>query len=581
MQSFTPVFRNLCACAHATLRLVRTGFGITGLAVLGLLGAGLAEARPAKEHSPARLMERKRISVETSPLNSFAQDSVTLLPEIRWENLPAGSTGVVHAIAILQDTDPGVVAAQLQTVLDLAGNYGLVIEHHFGSAARDRVGIVVSPPFPRMTFHWEAHPYESVPQTNGLWRSPFADTGDVMAVESHEGQTLIQFEAAATTRIDHTARRQGHRRYRIRIDGPAGPRVSPPCIWMPGLGRVAWPAEPGAAPGADWSGLSEAFKVRRSAREKLANALGLGPEASWSVTSAVSGFRESAYLWLVPSPSEPILSPYYAPGFSTDADSATWVPLAVGAWSDVVTPLPARWRVEGAAVISDSEASLALKDGGDGARGDEFTAFLRRHRGREAALLLEGQVLGVVPLSDFADGHCLLATLSHEANRAILNQWEEARGAFVGPAEHTASTATPEDVPTDGELDFFQVRLMAEPQDRELIPVTHFAAPGGNQGVVVAVQNEIILDSRAITGARLERDSDRLLLHLSLTDEGREALADACFTHLGKQLAIVFNDELISAPTIVDWELEELTFKGIGSHWPDVAETLVARLGSS
>jgi len=136
-------------------------------------------------------------------------------------------------------------------------------------------------------------------------------------------------------------------------------------------------------------------------------------------------------------------------------------------------------------------------------------------------------------------------------------------------------------VPTDGELDFFQVRLMAEPQDRELIPVTHFAAPGGNQGVVVAVQNEIILDSRAITGARLERDSDRLLLHLSLTDEGREALADACFTHLGKQLAIVFNDELISAPTIVEWELEELTFKGIGSHWPDVAETLVARLGSS
>ncbi len=555
--------------------------GITGVVLLALLGAGIAEGRPTGDGSPSRTSERKRITVKTLPLSYFTEDSLRLLPELRWESLPTGTSGAAHAISFLEGDDSGGVTAQLQTLLDLAGNYGYFAEYQFAPASFGRVGVIVSPRFPLMTFHWEVHPYESVPSEEGLWRAPFADTGDVMAVTSGDGQALIQLDAAAAARIDASARTQGHRRYRIRIEGPEGARISPPCTWIPGLSRVPWPAALGTQPELEWNGLQGAFAARRAARLQTATALGLGEDVSWSATTAVPRYSESVYLWLVPGVGEPVGSPYYAPGVAAENDQETWVPLAGGEWSDTVVPLPASWRVEGAAIVSDSEASLALKDDGNGPPADAFAAYLRRHRTREAALLLEGRVLGVVPVADLAEGRCLLATLPHERNSAILQRWEEARGPSKTPSEAAVPADAPMDVPTDGELDFFQVRLMAEPQDRELIPVTHFRAPGANRGVVVAVQNDIILDSSAVTGARLEREADRLYLHLSLTEAGRDALADACFTHLGKQLAIVFEDELISAPTIVDWELEELTFKGTGSQWPDMAQTLMARLGNS
>ena len=120
---------------------------------------------------------------------------------------------------------------------------------------------------------------------------------------------------------------------------------------------------------------------------------------------------------------------------------------------------------------------------------------------------------------------------------------------------------------------------MAEPQDRKLVPVTHFAAPGAQAGVMVSVLNDVILDSRAITDARIEHRSDRTYLHLSLTPEGKDALSDACFSHLGKQLAVVYEDRLLCAPTIVDWEPEELIFKGMNADWPEVAAAMVLRLG--
>jgi preprotein translocase subunit SecD len=150
----------------------------------------------------------------------------------------------------------------------------------------------------------------------------------------------------------------------------------------------------------------------------------------------------------------------------------------------------------------------------------------------------------------------------------------------VGTVPEAAPEATLADgVDTDALLDFFQVRLMAEPQDRELIPVTHFAAPGAQAGVLVAVQNDVILDSRAVTGAEIEHESERIFLRLRLTDEGQNALADACFSHLGKQLAIVYEDELLCAPTIVDWEQAELRFRGMNADWPQVAEAMAERLG--
>jgi hypothetical protein len=47
---------------------------------------------------------------------------------------------------------------------------------------------------------------------------------------------------------------------------------------------------------------------------------------------------------------------------------------------------------------------------------------------------------------------------------------------------------------------------------------------------------------------------------------------------MGKQLAILYNDKLLCAPTIDDWEIEDLSFRGMNSDWPEVARDLADHL---
>lgn len=472
-------------------------------------------------------------------------------------------------------------SSALSRLRDLARNFGL---HTEAAVSKDRSGLLVGTAFPTLSFCWEGHPNEEGISGDGLWNVPFADLGDLEAVRGDGDRVMLTLREEASRRIDAQSAAHGHRRFQIRLHGLAGAE-SRSYVWVPGMRTI--PDVPGNfAFSGDGTGrgtvtvqeLAARFAGRVAAREQLAGAMGIEADFIGRAPLATPRFREPLMLWALAPEHSVNRLPVYARWQTRDA-SARWLSVADAEHPNNWLALRRPWQLKRAEGASGAVQVAAGESEGPGV--EAALAFFRAHVGGRAAVLLEGQVVGVVDIRHGND--TVLPVVEgdvHVLNDAVA-RWQSAYGTL--PAEETVAdgeSPEAENARAAAESDFFQVRLMAEPQDRELIPVTHFSAPGAAAGVLVAVQNDVILDSRAVTDARVEEDADRVYMHLSLTEEGRNALADACFTNLGKQLAIVFEDELLCAPTIMDWEQEELTFKGMNHDWPEVAAAMARRLGS-
>ncbi|MCF6286601.1 MAG: hypothetical protein L3K26_15615, partial [Candidatus Hydrogenedentes bacterium] len=501
-----------------------------------------------------------------------------------WQQASLGQA-VPHAVLFLQGEKTAAdLGDALRITVDLARNYALFVEYQVVPESQLRAGVVVSPRFPTLTLNWEAHPYEDVPQALGLWLQPFADLSDVAEVlVEGDGVSLVLNDHAAR-RIDAHARIHGHRRFSVRMIGLEKTSAIGPYTWISGLRHI-----PGLplnlavlSPSGDeeWVSidvLRQQFASRVAARNRVEERFALGVDAVWTAPPVKPRYRESFTLWVIQGEERTDVPPFYAPWLGVPDLPRRWVALRAGAAEKVSTLVPPSWRVEENATVSVEADSLVLAGDSSAADSAVFQSFLRQYVGRDVAVLMDGEVIGIVVVSNARSDRLVLASQAPEQNAAIVSRWEATRvDAMPAPRGGLAETSLADD-PVTEDLDFFQVRLMAEPQDRELIPVTHFAAPGMARGVLVAVQNEVILNSHSISGARLETQADRLFLHLSLTDEGKDALSDACFAHLGKQLAIVYEDQLLCAPTIIDWELEELSFKGMNEDWPEVAQAMVVK----
>jgi hypothetical protein len=555
-------------------RFWRTARSAIVLILLANLTSGAIAAAPPKQET-----EREVVKSLDTPLDMFLNDlREVLTPGIRSSHeILAGA--VPHAVLYLEtdDGDAGRFRDGISMVVDLARNHQLILERQLIRTPVPRAGFIISPPFQTVVFCWESHPYEDVPVLDNLWRQPFADLGDVAEVVPDGPQTSLVLDEAAARRIDEHAVIHGHRRYWIRSSGGNDEKAFGPYTWMPGLRRI--PGLPAIMPLSESQGgsvglddLRQLFDTRLTARRRVESNLGLGTDTVWTTLPEAPRYQEPFTLWLTLEDVPVDETPFYA----MHSTSSAWVALQPGAAEDIAVALPRSWQLESAAEDEALTDRLVLFGDPAAVDGGEIRKFIARHRGLSAAVLVGGKVVGTVPLDTLQTGRFLLAAQDRERNDEIRAQWE----AFQMPPAKKASTTTVDDLILDS-LDYFQVRLMAEPQDRELIPVTHFAAPGAAAGVVVAVENDVILTSGAVSAARLENQKDRVFLHLSLTDEGQEALSDACFTHMGKQLAIVYEDQLLCAPTIVDWEQEELSFKGLGEDWPEVARVMVQRLGQS
>lgn len=532
--------------------------------------------------------EREPLQIDSAPLAEFTADLNQYLPVsggVRYEVLDAG---VPHGIVYLEDTaaDPVDVPGLVRDLIDIAGNHGLQVEQLDVAGPPRRAGIIVSAPFPTLRFCWERHPLEDVPATGGLWTQPFADLGDVETVHREGARVTLELEVAAAGRIDGHAAASGHRRFRVHGVG-LDTELPNAYTWMPGLRKI--PDVPRHVLVDDGragrrritvEALCDAFTPRVAARERLAAFLDVDPSVLGKAAPSAPRYREPLMLWAVDGRTTPGEPPFYAPWFGDAGAPRRWVSLRAGDPGAHWVALDAPWQLrvgEGGAAGRFQMVRDTVEAGGD-----PVYAFLRRHVGMEVAVLMEGAVIGTLPVESAGVGVLEAINPDTDGLGAALERWHRVYGLGDGNStEIRERQPARAERATRPEPDYFQVRLMAEPQDREIIPVTHFDAPGAREGVLVAVQNDVILDSSAVTGARLEQDAERLYMHLSLTEAGRNALADACFVNLGKQLAIVYEDQLLCAPTIMDWEQEELTFKGMNDDWPDVAAAMAERLGRS
>ena len=434
-------------------------------------------------------------------------------------------------------------------------------------------GFILFKPFPTLELAWVTHPGEAVSSTGGVWTQPFADLSDVARIDlSNERATLVLSEAAAR-RADRLSDAHGHRVYRLRGAGIADADDLGTYTWMAGLRTV-----PGVRTtftcrlprrddqwkeGVTLGFLHQRFEVHATARELLRTELGLDADVSWTVSEAAPHFSEPLLGWVLYGPEDGGIAAQ-APWFREASGAPRqWLSLASPNAQPFTAPVPQHWEMDRGReprLVARAAASAAEQ-----AQEEVFCGLLRRNLGRELAVLVQGEVVAVAPIERARPAGLSLTRLSPAAGSRLASLWESANpappmGAAPSPTPAEAATALP---------DLFQVRLMAEPQDRKLIPVTHFAAPGSPGGVVVAVQNEIILDGRSVADVALEQKANSVYLRLTLTPEGQEALDGACFSNMGKQLAIVYDGRLLSAPTIDDWEHFELAFKGLDEDWPE------------
>jgi len=481
---------------------------------------------------------------------------------------------------------PGALHPILQRMVALAGNHQLGVESQRTvlDDGSNLFGFIFYAPFPTLEFCWTLHPYEAVDSSAGLWTQPFADLADIAEIETSGERASLVFTAGAASRIDRLSGIHGHQRFQLRGKGVEVPKELGAYTWIPGLRaihgiqmtyRSGLPLPDGAPQQVvHLQGLLDRALIHAEAREVVQTELGLADDLSWTVSEKAPHFETPCFAWVVHNPIDGG-SASQAPWYSTsDTASRHWLSLAPFDRDGVFAPVPRHWAFEGERgdriICRPAVDAMAQREE------DAFAAFLRRNLGRTMALMVRGQAVALfVPASAQPDA-IALTQLVDDDPRVLADVWQPG-GGVVSPA--LAQGAPAPAVERETHEDLFQVRLMAEPQDRKLIPVTHFAAPGAGAGVRVAVQNEVILDGRSVRGAQLEPKPDALYLRLSLTPDGREALDGICFSNMGKQLAIIFNGRLLSAPTIDDWEHYELVFKGLDADWSEVAKGLVSYLG--
>ena len=447
----------------------------------------------------------------------------------------------------------------LQHVRTVAQNHGLSLEYQHALLDDGAVlfGFLLFEPFEMLQFHWTKHPWEMNLQA-------IADWCDVASVQARGGHYEVTLTEGAARRLDRLSEIQGHCRILTRPGVQAWEFT-----WIPGLRTIAGlRLDDLAAPfsGLD-AGLPDRVRIHAEARNQLREALGLPDDVSWYGPVSPGRYTEPVFFQALHDPArDGERSAFLMPALEPDsAGRRTWVELS---GADARAPWP--W------LLNATPTGLALTERNSPADLEvNFFQFLKDSLGRRVALVVNGRIAGTFTV-DSARPSLITMDLSPAAIQVVAAAWRSLGGPVEVP-EQTARVPEPEAEAPDA----FQVRLMAEPQDRKQVPVTHFAAPGAPGGVRVAVHNDIILDRRAVTGAQLEEKGGMIYLRLTLTPEGQKTLDGVCFGNMGKQLAILYAGRLLSAPTIDEWEGFELAFRGLDADWPEVAHGLAAYLGES
>lgn len=444
----------------------------------------------------------------------------------------------------------------LQHVRFVAQNYGLTLEHQHAHLDDGAIlfGFLLFEPFEMLKFTWGNLPFDGAIYA-------VADLCDVESLQESGGLHDVTLTEGAAKRIDHLSELHGQRRI-LTTTGAA----DYPFTWIPGLRTFPRLKLKGRSGTYEVEGSTLPLRIRQhtSARNLLREELGLPDDISWTIAEEPLPQLQPVYIAALHDPiRHGERSQWLLPTLEgTPRTTSSWVEL-----SHVTVPIFSNHlKVTSTGVTL---AAGSVSDQQDDYRRN-FFSNLAPHLGNTIALVVNNRVASTTIL-DFRSPMVLEFAMSPEAARITAAAWIS-MGLTAEIPQQTAQA--PE--PAKEESDTFQVRLMAEPQDRQYVPVTHFEAPGAQRGIQVAVRKEVILDGRAVTGVHL--DPDGMTMHLALTPEALDALGGACFGNMGKQLAILYRDRLLCAPTIDEWEVEELSFKGMDGDWPDVAKDLMGHL---
>ena len=125
----------------------------------------------------------------------------------------------------------------------------------------------------------------------------------------------------------------------------------------------------------------------------------------------------------------------------------------------------------------------------------------------------------------------------------------------------------------------FQIRLMAEPQDRDHIEVDYVALETATGQVHLPLHRRVICTGEDVVSATLQENEYGLSVLIALTEDGGEHLRRATGGNLGKQLGLLYRGQLVAAPTIRDEISRSVIILGSGPSWPETARSMVETLG--
>lgn len=126
----------------------------------------------------------------------------------------------------------------------------------------------------------------------------------------------------------------------------------------------------------------------------------------------------------------------------------------------------------------------------------------------------------------------------------------------------------------------FQIRLMAEPQDRDHLDVDYIALQTEGGPVHLPMLRTVICTGDDVISAKLGNDaSGQPELQIWLNEEAAKRLMRATGGNLGKQLALVYRGELIAAPVIKDAVGDSLVVSGRGEAWAATVQKMAEALG--
>jgi hypothetical protein len=154
-----------------------------------------------------------------------------------------------------------------------------------------------------------------------------------------------------------------------------------------------------------------------------------------------------------------------------------------------------------------------------------------------------------------------------------------APGAAAWPRPNAGAQAAQEEEPSpDAE---FQIRLMAEPQDRDHIEVDYVPLETASGRVHLPMHRRVLCTGADVVRAQLQEEEGRVSVLLLVNEAAGARLRRATGGNLGKQLALVYRGQLVAAPTIRDEVSRDIVVSGTGPEWPELARTMVQTLSGA